>query len=303
MKTRRVILNIICFLLGLALFGPFSHLLSQDVVSEALSQLSSTNVRGYVQPIVDGFGANLNSGLYHSPGLDRTGLHARLEIVGSGTLVGEPQRYYYATPPAPFDQEPVRTATILGGTGSTVTGPAGVEYQFQNGQIRADLFGMGTPQLTVGNFFGTEAIVRYAVAPSVREFPRSSLLGFGLRHSISQYLPMLPFDATVGAFRQDLRIGGIIAVNSTNVALMVGKSVSIFTLYGGMQYESTSIDVDYVYTGYGATPDTKISLSYASAGVLRWTTGFGINLIGMNLSTDIGFGRVTVVTGSIGVGF
>ncbi len=75
---------------------------------------------------------------------------------------------------------------------------------------------------------------------------------------------------------------------------MVGKSVSIFTLYGGMQYESTSIDVDYVYTGYGATPDTKISLSYASADVLRWTTGFGINLIGMNLSTDIGFGRVTV---------
>ncbi len=290
MKTRRIILNVICFFLGLALFGPFSHLFSQDAVSEALSQLSSANVRGYVQPIVDGFGANLNSGLYHTPGLDRGGIHARLEIVGSGTLVGEPQRYYYAMPPEPFDQEPVRTATILGGIGNTVTGPGGVEYQFQNGQIRTDLF-------------GTEAIVRYAVIPSVRDFPRTSLVGYGLRHSISQHLPMLPFEATVGAFRQDLRVGDIISVKSANVALMLGKTVSLFTLYGGVQYESTVIDVNYTYTGYGATPDTKVHLSYSSDNVLRWTTGFGINLVGLNLSTDIGVGRVTVVTGSLGLGF
>ncbi len=303
MNTRRLILNAICLLLGLALFAPLSHLLSQDVVSDALSQLSSTNVCGYVQPIVDGFGANINSGLYHSPGLDRRGFHARIELVGSGTLVGEPQRYYYAMPPDPFDPEPVRTATILGGTGSSVTGPGGVEYQFQNGQIKADLFGMGTPQLTIGNFFGTEAILRYAVAPSMRDFPSSSLLGYGLRHSISQHLPMLPFEASVGAFHQELKIGDIIAVDASNVALMIGKSVSIFNLYGGVQYETTTIGVDYVYTGYGATPDTKVSLSYASENVVRWTTGFGINLVGLNLSTDIGFGRVTAVTGSIGVGF
>lgn len=303
MKTRRLILNIVCLLLGLALFAPLSQLLSQDAVSDALSQISSTNVRGYVQPIVDGFGANLNSGLYHTPGLDRGGFHARFEIVGSGTLVGEAQRYYHATPPEPFDGAPVRTATILGGVGATVNGPGGVEYQFQNGQIRTDLFGLGTPQLTFGNLFGTEAIVRYAVLPSIREFPRTSLVGYGLRHSISQYFPMLPFEATVGAFRQELNVGDIIAVNSTNVALMVGKTVSLFTLYGGVQYESTVIDVDYTYTGYGSTPDTKVHVSYSSDNVLRWTTGFGLNVIGLNLSTDIGVGRVTVVTGSIGLGF
>lgn len=303
MRTRRVILNILCFLLGLLLFGPASHLFSQDAISEALSQLSSANVRGYVQPIVDGFGANLNSGLYHTPGLDRGGFHARLEIVGSGTLVNEAQRYYFATPPDPFDPEPVRTATILGGIGTTVTGPGGVEYQFQNGQVRADLFGLGAPQLTVGNLFGTEAIVRYAVVPSVKDFPRTSLVGFGLRHSVSRYLPMLPIELSVGGFRQELKVGDIIGVRSTNVAITVGKSVSLFTLYGGLQYETTSIDVHYTYTGYGSTPDTKVNLSYSSENVLRWTTGFGINLVGLNLSTDIGVGRVTAVTGTLGVGF
>jgi hypothetical protein len=178
-----------------------------------------------------------------------------------------------------------------------------VEYQFQNGQIRTDLFGLGAPQLTVGNLFGTEAIVRYAVAPTMRDFPRTSLFGYGLRHSVSQYVPAIPVELSVGAFRQELKVGDIIGVHSTNVALMVGKSISFFNLYGGVQYETTTIDVDYTYTGYGATPDTRVSLSYAADDVIRWTTGFGINLLGLNLSTDLGFGNVTSVTGTIGVGF
>jgi hypothetical protein len=303
MKARRILLKVFCFLLGIALMGPLGHLFAQDAVTDALKQLSSENVRGYVQPIIDGFGANLNSGLYHSPRLSEGGFHARIEIIGSGMLITDRERSYFATPPAPFDQEPVRTATILGGLGSTLTGPGGVEYQFQNGQIRADLFGLGTPQLTVGNFFGTEAIVRYAVVPSVKDFPRSSLVGYGGRHSISQYIPGLPFEATVGAFWQTLKVGDIISVSARNVSLMVGTSVALFTVYGGVQHESTVIDVNYTYTGYGSTPDSKVSLHYTTDDVIRWTTGFGMNLIGVGLYTDIGFGKVTVLTGTVGIGF
>ncbi len=303
MKTRRIILNIFYFLIGLIVMGPLGHLFAQDAVTDALSQLSSGNVRGYVQPIIDGFGANLNSGLYHSPRLADGGFHARLEVIGSGMLISETERFYYATPPGPFDRTPVRTATILGGLGSTVAGPGGLEYQFQNGQIRADLFGLGTPQLTIGNLLGTEVIVRYAVVPSVKDFPRSSLVGFGGRHSISQYIPGLPFEATIGAFWQTLKVGDIIGVSARNFSLMLGTSVSFFTVYGGLQHESTIIDVDYTYTGYGSTPDSKVSLHYTTANVLRWTTGFGMNLIGLSLYTDIGVGNVTVVTGTIGVGF
>jgi len=283
--------------------GPVGRLFAQDPVTDALSQLSSENVRGYVQPIIDGFGANLNSGLYHTPRLGEDGLHARLELITSGMLIGETERSYYATPPEPFDPAPVRTATILGGIGSTVTGPGGLEYQFQNGQIRADLFGLGTPQLTVGNLFGTEAIVRYAVLPAVRDFPNSSLVGFGARHSVSRYFTSLPFEATVGAFWQTMKVGDILSVSARNISLMVGTSVSLFNIYGGVQHESTIVDVTYTYTGYGATPDTRVDLHYSAVNVLRWTTGFGINLVGLSLHTDIGVGKVTVVSGSIGVGF
>lgn len=303
MKVRRIIVNLLFFLLGVALFGAATQALSQGSFTAAMEQVSSENVRGYVQPVVDGFGASLNSGLYHTPGLEREGFHARLEIVGSGMIVGESQRYYRATPPEPFEQEPVRTATVLGGIGATVTGPDGVEYQFQNGQISADLFGVGAPQVTLGNLFGTEATIRYAVAPSMRDIPSSTLWGFGLRHSVSRYVPSLPLEVSVGAFRQALSIGGIIGVTSTNVALVVGKSVSFFHLFGGVQYVSTVVDVDYLYTGYGSTPDSRVNISYSGDDAFRVTTGFGINTMGFNLSTDLGFGSVTSVTGTIGVGF
>jgi hypothetical protein len=303
MKARRIVLNILFFLLGLLLVGSATHAVSQVSVSDALAQLSSANVRGFVQPMVEGFGASLNSGLYPTPGLPREGFHARLSIVGSGTLVDEAQRYYDATPPEGFGEAPVRTATILGGTGTTIAGPGGVEYQFQNGQIRVDLFGMGTPQLSIGTLFGTEAIVRYAVAPSVRDFPRTSLVGYGLRHSVSQYFPSVPVELSVGAFRQELSVGDVLGVKSTNVALMVGKSISLFNLYGGVQYESTAIDVDYAYTGYGSTEETTVNLRYSAGDVFRWTTGFSMNVMGLSLGTELGVGNVTSVTGTIGIGF
>jgi len=303
MKTRRILLNIVFFLLGLILFGSATHALSQESVPDAMSQLSSENVRGYVEPMVQGFGASLNSGVYPTLGLDRDGFHARLAIVGSGSVVTETQRYYYATPPEGYGDGPVRTATILGGTGTTVAGPGNEEYQFQNGQIRTDLFGMGTTQLTVGNLYGTEAIVRFAVAPSVRDFPKTTLFGYGLRHSVSQYVPSIPVEVSVGASRQELNVGDVLGVSSTNLALMVGKSISFFNLYGGLQYESTVVDVDYTYTGGSDPEGTRVNMRYSSDDVVRVTTGFGINLMGLSLGTELGFGTMTSVTGTIGIGF
>lgn len=302
MNIRSIIVRILFLLAGFAIAGPLNHLFSQDPVTEALKQLSSENVTGYVRPVIDGFGANLNAGLYHTEGLHEDGFRIQLSVVGSGMLIGERQRYYYATPPEPFDPAPVRTATILGGTGTTVTGPGGVEYQFQNGQLRTDVFGLGVPQLTVGNLFGTEAIFRYAVAPSVKEFPGSSLIGIGGRHSLNRHIPRLPLEVTVGAFWQEMKTGGIIDARSTNVALVLGKSVSMFTMYGGVQFESTEIDIEYTYTGYGSTPDSKVNLHYGSADVVRWMTGFGLRVMALRLYTEIGIGKVTVVTGTIGFG-
>ena len=103
-----------------------------------------------------------------------------------------------------FDQTPVETATVFGGPGSVVSGPGGLQYQFQNGQLKTRLMPMAIPQATLGTLFGTEAVVRYAAIPKMENFPHIDLVGVGVRHNISQYLPDLPLDvaagATVGAF-------------------------------------------------------------------------------------------------------
>ena len=39
---------------------------ARNQFEDAVKQLNSDNVKGYLQPFVNGFGANLNSGLYHS---------------------------------------------------------------------------------------------------------------------------------------------------------------------------------------------------------------------------------------------
>lgn len=275
----------------------------QTDLEEAVKQLTSSNVRGYLQPFVDGFGANLNSGLVRSARIDEGGLSIKFEILGMGTLIGDAEKSYAAVPPAPFEQTPVRTATIFGGLGTVVNGPGGVQYQFQNGQISADIMGLVTPQLTVGTLFGTQATVRYVPLPATNDLPSVTLLGYGLRHSISRYIPNSPIDLSVGMFRQDLTVGGIFEADALSYGLQASKSVAMLTVYTGIQYESSTMNVDYLYTGYGATPATRITMDMEGENRIRGTAGLGLSLAVLNLNADISFGKVTALSASLGFGF
>src|SRR5260221_1943620 len=125
---------IILLLWAVALFST-TYLHAQTDVEDAIKQLSSDNVRGYVQPLINGFGANMNSGWYHSAEISEMGLHFQFQIVGMGTFIGDGEKSYDAVPPLPYDQTPVRTATLFGGLGAAVADTSsGLTYHFQNGQ-------------------------------------------------------------------------------------------------------------------------------------------------------------------------
>src|SRR5437870_7194474 len=179
----------------------------QNLFDDAVKQLTTDNVRGYLQPFVNGFGANVNSGLYHSAAIGAAGLSMRLEIVGMGTLIGDAEKSYTVTPPQPFEPTPVQTATVFGRQGTVVSGPAGIKYQFQNGQIETSVLPLAVPQLTVGNVLGTQAVVRYISIPEINDLPQVTFWGIGARHSISQYFPDLPVDLAASSFYQSLIIG------------------------------------------------------------------------------------------------
>ncbi|MBI4546359.1 MAG: hypothetical protein HY707_00140 [Ignavibacteriae bacterium] len=282
-----------------------SGLYAQNPLEDAVKQLASDNARGYLQPFVDGFGANMNSGLYQSADIGGLGLHLKLEFVGVGTLIGDNEKTFLGIPPPPFPQTPVRTATVFGEQGTIVDDPSGtVQYQFQNGQIKTSFMPMIFPQVRIGNIIGTEAIIRYAPIPKIDQFPKVTLFGIGARHSISQYLPLSPVDLAAGLFYQSLDIGETFEADAFNIAAQASKSFALLTVYGGLQWETSTMSVNYTYTGYGAPPGgASLSFDLDGENNFRLMLGAGLSLLVFNLNADINIGKVTVVSGGVGLGF
>ncbi len=278
---------------------------SQNRLEDAIRQLSGENVRGYVQPFMNGVGANLNSGWYNTADISDVGFHFRLQVIGMGTLIGDADKTYYAVPPQPLDQTPVETATLFGDRGTTVNGPGGTTYQFQNGQVKTNILPAATLQLTVGNIFGTQAIIRY-LPPDVRylfsykgdDFPKTTFFGIGARHSVSRYLPSSPIDLAGGFFYQKLTIGDIMEAKALIFGGQVSKSFSVLTLYGGLQYETSTLTLSYTNSTTNAIVNTEID----GENHIRATAGLTLNLVILNLNADVSIGKVTVLSCGLSFG-
>lgn len=299
----RVILR--AALLSLFLAGLAFPASGQNTFEETIEKITSDNVRGYIQPMLDGYGANMNSGLSGSARISRMGVTFRLQFLGMGTLIGDAEKNYLATPPEPFAQEPVETATIFGGDGSVATHPAGVQYRFQSGFIDAPALFFFVPQLTVGNIFGTQMTIRYAPVPEIGDFPEVNLFGIGIRHGINQYLPPLPVDFAAGVFYQTLAIGDIIDSKAVAFTAQASRTFLVLTLYGGLQYETTDINLSYYYTGPlppGDESDRQISIDFKGENKFRATAGLSLALGIMHLNADISVGKVTVISAGLGFG-
>jgi len=297
---KRVTAKVMLLAVTVSAFSSMSF--SQTPFEDAVKQLNSDLVKGYLQPFINSASANINAGHYSTAQIADMGFTLRLQVVGSGTIIGDAEKTYTATPPEPFTQNPVETATVFGEQGASVSHPAGMTYYFQNGQIKASIFPSVVPQLTVGNLFGTQAVVRYASIPEFHDFPRSTLFGIGAQHSISRYLPDVPVDLAVGIYYNNFSVGDFIESRAMCYGAHVSKSFSIITAYGGLQYQTASMDVNYTYTGQGSTPNSTISLQLESEVNVVATIGLDFNLGILHINGDANFGKVTALSGGIGFG-
>jgi hypothetical protein len=281
-----------------------SYAEAQNPFEDAVKQLSSDNVKGYLQPWVTSYGADLNSGFYHTADIGDLGLTIRLDIIGMGAFVGDKQKKYKAT--NPFDGTEVETATIFGERGAIVSPDSLVMYQFQNGQVKTSFIPFAVPQLTIGDLYGTQGVIRFITLPEMNNVPKVSLFGIGARHSVSRYLPPIPVNLSAGLFYQSLKIGEIFEASTFTIGAQVSKSFAVLTLYGGLQYESISMDLNYTYQGTvpGYTPPSpKVSLNIEGKNQFRGTAGFNINLLAFNIFADINIGSSIAASGGIGFGF
>lgn len=78
---------------------------AQSDVEKALQQYGAEQVKGYIQPIGDLFGANLNAGFFRGAAIEKAGFHIRLDIIGMASMVGDKQKMYNAPAPPGFTPE------------------------------------------------------------------------------------------------------------------------------------------------------------------------------------------------------
>ena len=96
-------------------------------------------------------------------------------------------------------------STLFGPTDPVeVTGDAGTVYVFPGG-LNVSMLPFAVPQLTLGSVFGTDLTVRYFAYSTNEDIGKLNLFSWGLRHSISQYVPVLPLDLAVGFYSQQFR--------------------------------------------------------------------------------------------------
>jgi hypothetical protein len=267
-------------------------------LEDAISQLTGETTEGYLQPMITAFGTNLNSGWYHTASIPRAGLDLHVEILGMVTFIPEDDLTFKATPPEPWPQDEVETATVFGEEGTAVQGPGDLTYSFQDGQIQGDVVPYGVPQIKIGSVMGTSLIGRY-FSLEVGDMPKLSLLGIGIQHNVSQWLPPLPVDIAAGIFYQSFDVGDIISSTLMNYGVQVSRSLPFVTFYGGLALESTKMTVEYTYEG--VTPAQDISLKLTGDDKFRLTAGAALHLGLFALNADINIGSQVAACLGIGV--
>lgn len=265
-----------------------------------LEQYGEETVVGYVKPMADLLGANINSGFAIGARIPRMRPSFHLEIVAMGAMVRDAQKVYIASTPPGFSPEQAETATIFGGTGTLVTSdvdPA-LQYRFSDGLLTADLVPFAAPQLRVGGILGTEAVVRFAMIPQDGEGdrPEARLLGIGVRHSISQYLPLLPVDIAAGVFYNSLTVGEYVDLDALSFGAHASRSIPFLTVYGGASWERTTLRLSY------SGEEGEVDVEMQGSNTARMTGGVVLRLGIVSIFGDASLGNVTNFTGGIRFG-
>jgi hypothetical protein len=277
---------------------------AQTDLENVIKQQSAETVAGYLQPLVDMFGANMHAGYYHNAYVPVSGFSLGFDIIAMGSVVQDAQRKYVANTPAGFNPGTFETSTVFGGKGTTVLHKtiSGLEFRGSDGIINTSMFPLAVPQLRVGSLYGTEVLLRFAIIPSMNDgaIPVTTLWGVGANHSLSQYIPDSPLDIAAGFFYDSFTMGDIINFKGMTANLHASKSIKILLLYGGVAWEKSTMNL--TYNSSDTSVREEVNLDLTGSNTFRFTMGVGVSLGFLKIFADANFGSVTHYSGGIGFG-
>ncbi|WP_026475451.1 DUF6588 family protein [Alkaliflexus imshenetskii] len=284
----------------------------------------------YLRPYGEMLGNTLNGGWYNS---------ARVHRVGGFSLTMGVNMAMVPSSGKNFDVAPLLNQMQGGWTlkdannhlAPTVAGkmPASVRPVLQQGNQDVltlpdgsgfDKFPMPMAQVSVGLPFRSEISMRLVPSISAGDAGKVNLIGFGFKHSVKEYLPVIKHmplvhssvlvgythlgsevnvtpNADFAGSNQKLEINS----NGFTSRFLLGVNIPVIALYTGVGYGSTNSDFDL--TGnYGSLGNNPFSLAYKTSG-FDFNAGMRLRLGILAIFGDYTFGDYSMATLGVGLSF
>ncbi len=106
--------RVFCVVLGIAMFAGFSSSVKAQTFDETLNKLSLDAAKAYVNPIVSGFGVDLNGGWFHrAPRASMLGFDLEFGVVGMGTFFKDENKKFNSSGTFAFDDQQAASLTTF----------------------------------------------------------------------------------------------------------------------------------------------------------------------------------------------
>lgn len=267
-------------------------------VEDRFSFLTESEITEYARPFGTTLGMAFNSASYHTAKVaDLFGF--AVSFKGMYIFIPDDDLTFTPSSLPPGYTADQSTATVYGNEGAAYYGPGG--YIVYPPGIDETSLPVVLPQISA-SLVGTEVMLRYLPSISLGDEEDLSMFGIGLKHSISRYIPLSPVDISVQFLYNNLEITGVMKVSAIAFNAHASKAFGLFTLYGGMQYESSNFDVEYEFTNPnnipGVVPQT-VKASIDGDNNFRGTLGGSLKLAVIVLNIDYSLGAQSVLCGGL----
>jgi hypothetical protein len=214
-------------------------------------------------------------------------------------------------------------------------------YPLPNGQ-NLSLLPLAVPQVEIGSLYGTELMLRFI--PSLdwgNNIGRFGFWGVGVKHSISQYIPMLPFELAAQGVVQGSRLTNTIGVTGAqllaettifNANIHASKRFGIVEVFSGLSYDALNVNASYTFVlplslqiqlgllkpvtengvtnyvvdaaaGFPGDTQPQVARVNLANSTLRWTLGGAVHLGNVSIVADYNLSTFSMLTAGVNVRF
>jgi hypothetical protein len=306
---------------------------AQSFPIEEIEYLARENAESYIRPAAEGLGHALTSG-FAETALSHRLFGFDLGIRVMAALPSEAAKTFMAIVPESIEyrgftfSDPyvpeggsLETPTVMGDETAVVLTPHG-DYRtalVANGEHPGDYNiyfpeGLSLPavpfavlQTSVGLPFDTEFTFRLVppVTPT-EDFGTIRAYGFGLKHTVTRWLPRAPVDVAVFAGTQQFGVGDELKVRASTYGMIVSRALGPLTAFAHVRGADANVSIGYTIENYNDNPalppeGTRIEFDTKVPSGMRAGGGLTLRIVGLALTGEYTAGPQNTVSVKTGI--